>query len=134
MKQVAVFISLILIFLSIHYFFVSGPIGADVVYADESLGEGTIDGDTLPNPLSTSDPREIIGNVIKAVLGLTGSLALLMFIFGGFTWVTSAGNEEKIKKGKEMITWAAFGLFVIFASYALVNFVIGAVTGGAAQS
>ena len=83
------------------------------------------------NPQGVSDPRIIIGNVIRALLGLTGSLALAVFIFGGFTWVTSAGSEEKIKKGKEMILWAALGLFIIFASYAMVRFVIGAVTGGA---
>lgn len=84
----------------------------------------------IQNPLGIDDPREIIGNVIRAILGIVGSLALAIFIFGGFTWVTSAGNDEKIKKGKEMITWAAFGLVVIFLSYALVTFVIGAITKG----
>src|SRR3989344_2460155 len=88
----------------------------------------------LTNPLGENDPRKIIGNVIKALLSVTGSLALAGFIFGGFTWVTSAGSEEKIRKGKEMILWAALGLFIIFASYAMVNFVIGAVTGGAEGS
>lgn len=84
---------------------------------------------TLPNPLNTVNPQTIIGNIIKAVLGIVGSLALVMFVFGGFMWITSAGNDEKIKKGKDMIMWASFGLAVIFASYALVNFVIKALTG-----
>ena len=89
----------------------------------------------LPNPLGDiKDPRQIIGNVIKAVLGIVGSLALAVFIYGGFMWVTSAGNEEKIKKGKEMIMWAAFGLAVIFLSYALVTFVINAVSGGGSST
>lgn len=94
--------------------------------ADSSQSEG------LPNPLGTGnvDPRAIIGNIIKAILGIVGSLALAVFIFGGFTWVTSGGNEEKIKKGKDMIVWASLGLAVIFASYALVRFVIEAVTTG----
>ncbi len=98
----------------------------------DSSGSDTVSGgsNTISNPLgSVDDPREIIGNVIKAMLGIVGSLALLIFIFGGFTWVTSAGNDEKIKKGKDMITWAAFGLVVIFLSYALVTFVISAITG-----
>ena len=84
----------------------------------------------LPNPIGVDDPRLIIGNIIRAILGIVGSLALAVFIYGGFTWVISAGNEEKIKKGKEMIIWATFGLAVIFASYALVAFVIEAVTVG----
>ena len=89
----------------------------------------------IQNPLgNVNDPREIVGNVIKAILGIVGSLALAIFIFGGFTWITSAGNDEKIKKGKDMITWATFGLVVIFLSYALVTFVITAVTGGSSNS
>lgn len=88
--------------------------------------------DGLTNPLGTAnaDPRIIVGNVIKALLGIVGSIALAVFIFGGFTWVTSAGNEQRVQKGKDMIMWAAFGLVVIFVSYALVTFVIGAITGG----
>ena len=92
-------------------------------------------GGGLPNPLQfdgkeITDPRAVVGNIIKALLGIVGSLALAVFIFGGFMWVTSAGNEEKVKKGKDMLMWAAFGLAVIFASYALVTFVIDALTGG----
>lgn len=91
---------------------------------------------TLPNPLGAGneDPRIIIGNVIKAVLGLVGSLALGIFIFGGLTWITSAGSDEKIKKGKDMIIWATLGLVVIFMSYAMVTLVIDAVTGGSDTS
>jgi len=96
----------------------------------QSGGGGTSSGTSLDNPIGVDDPRDIIGNVIKAVLGIVGSLALLMFIYGGFLWVTSAGNDEKIKKGKDILLWASFGLAVIFMSYALVNFVIEAITSG----
>lgn len=82
----------------------------------------------LCNPLNVDDPRVIIGNIISALLGIVGSLALAVFIFGGFTWVTAAGNDEKIKKGKEILMWATFGLVVIFFSYAMVKFVITALT------
>ena len=87
---------------------------------------------TLDNPLGNSnvDPRLIVGNIIRAILGIVGSLALGVFILGGFFWVISAGNEEKIKKGKDMVMWAAFGLALIFFSYAIVSFVINAVVGG----
>lgn len=85
---------------------------------------------SLTNPLGNiTDPNQIIGNVIRAILGIVGSLALAVFIFGGFTWVISAGNEEKIKKGKDMILWATLGLVVIFFSYAMVTFVLQAIGG-----
>ncbi|OGF19470.1 hypothetical protein A3I35_02880 [Candidatus Falkowbacteria bacterium RIFCSPLOWO2_02_FULL_45_15] len=95
---------------------------------------------SLTNPLTntTGDvPGGIpglIGRVINGVLGVVGSLALIMFIYGGLLWMTSGGNDEKVKQGKDVLIWATLGLFIIFASYALVNFIIfkgiGAVGGG----
>lgn len=87
----------------------------------------------LKNPLgdSNNDPRVIIGNIIRAALGLVGSLALAVFIYGGITWVTSGGNQERISRGKNMLIWATLGLAVVFASYAVVTFIIDALLSSA---
>ena len=92
-------------------------------------GSGQSDPVSLPNPLTTDGKAgptipELIGKVIKAVLGIVGSLALVMFIYGGITWMTSAGNAEKVQKGKDILVWAAIGLIIIFTSYVLVRFVL----------
>ncbi|MDD5291106.1 MAG: pilin [Patescibacteria group bacterium] len=85
---------------------------------------------TLDNPLGKTaagkdiSPQELIGRIISAVLGIVGSLALAMFIYGGFTIMTAAGTAEKVEKGKQILIWAAIGLIIIFTSYALVNFVL----------
>jgi hypothetical protein len=84
----------------------------------------------LPNPLKGVDSvPALIGKVINSVLTVVGSLALVMFIYGGFTWMLSGGNSSSIEKGKNILIWAALGLVVIFISYALVNFVISTATG-----
>lgn len=85
----------------------------------------------LPNPLGKDNPKPevIIGKVIQKALGVVGSLALVMFIYGGIVWMTSAGNSEKVEKGKNIIVWAVIGLVVIFSSYALVKFVIETAAG-----
>ena len=44
--------------------------------------------------------------------------------------MTSAGNAQRIEKGRETLTWAAIGLVVIFASYALVNLILKAFETG----
>ncbi|SRR6056297_736283 len=80
--------------------------------------------------LDETDPNKLISKVINAILGVIGSLALLMFVFGGFTWMTSSGSPEKVKKGRDIIVWAVIGLAIIFFSYALVNLVIFDVIGG----
>jgi len=69
----------------------------------------------------------LIGTIIKAVLGVVGSLALVMFIYGGLLWMTAAGNTERVEKGKKTIVWAVLGLVVIFTSYALVKFILLAI-------
>jgi uncharacterized membrane protein YjfL (UPF0719 family) len=46
-----------------------------------------------------------------------------MFIYGGFTWMLAAGSAEKVKKGRDIIIWAAIGLVIIFSAYAIVKMV-----------
>ena len=82
--------------------------------------------ETLPNFLKTSDPNVIIGRIIKALIGIAGSLALLMFIYGGVMWLISRGNTAYIEKGKKAMMLAAIGLVIIFTSYILVKLIITA--------
>jgi len=73
----------------------------------------------------------IIGNVIRAALGICGSIALLMMTWGGFLWLTSMGNNEKVEKGKSTLIWSTLGLVLIFGAYALTSYIINAIaTGG----
>jgi hypothetical protein len=72
----------------------------------------------------------IIGNVIKAALGIVGSIALLMMTYGGYRWLTAMGNSEKVEKGKDTLIWAALGLVVIFGAYAITSYIISKLTAG----
>ena len=47
---------------------------------------------TLVNPLGTSSISILVGRAINGFLALSGSFALLMFVYGSFTWVTSGGS------------------------------------------
>jgi hypothetical protein len=81
---------------------------------------------SLEPPLGEASIEEIIGRIILAVLGIVGSIALLMFIIGGFMWMTAAGNEERVRLGKNILIWSTLGLVVIFSAYAITRFVISA--------
>jgi len=87
----------------------------------------------LENPLGNSEaarsPQVLIGNIIRSVLGVIGSLALVMFIYGGITWMLSGGNLFEIIRGKRILIWATWGLIIIFSACALVKFVITTVAG-----
>ncbi|MAF14090.1 MAG: hypothetical protein CMI53_04345, partial [Parcubacteria group bacterium] len=119
LSKIKFFIIPLLVFVFLFSFSIS--VSAQELRAqDDGSGFGG-SSNRLPNPLgdNNNDPRVIIGNVIKAALGIIGSLTLAFFIIGGFFWITSAGNDEKIKRGKDIIIWSSFGLALIFFSYAL---------------
>ena len=78
----------------------------------------------ISNPLDVDTPQALIGRVINSILGIVGSLALVMFIYGGLIWMTSSGSSDKVKQGRDIILWAAIGLVIIFSAYGLVRFVI----------
>ncbi len=83
---------------------------------------------SLTNPLNVKDIPTIIGNIIRTAVGIVGALALLMFIYGGFIWLTSRGEAAKVEEGKNAMKWAAIGLVIIFTSYALVTFALTLLT------
>lgn len=94
---------------------------------DNSTAGGSV---TLDNPLGQNvSVQNLIGRIINAVLGIVGSLALVMFIYGGFIWMLAAGNNERVQRGKDIIIWAVIGLVIIFSAYALVKLVFSGLKG-----
>ncbi|OGL74143.1 hypothetical protein A3D72_02555 [Candidatus Uhrbacteria bacterium RIFCSPHIGHO2_02_FULL_57_19] len=79
---------------------------------------------TLPE----TDITVIVGRVISAALGLLGIIFLVLTVYGGFLWMTAAGNEQQIEKAKKMLVSAVIGLVIVSAGYAITNFVITQLT------
>ena len=74
--------------------------------------------------LGTRDLREGVMQIVRLLLGFLGIVAILLMLYGGFLWFTSAGNEEKVSQAKKVISAAIIGLVIIFISYAIAQFVI----------
>ncbi len=75
--------------------------------------------------LPTADPETVTINVVQWALGFLGLIAVVMIIYGGFTWMTAAGNEERLALAKKVIKYAIGGLLVILLAWALTTFVFG---------
>lgn len=88
----------------------------------------------LPNPLKANSVPELARNVIQGLLGVAGAIALFYLVWGGITWMTSQGNTDRIKKGKDTIVWAIFGLAAIFFSYVVLDFLFCSLVQGASCS
>ncbi len=88
------------------------------------------DGIKIEDPLNLGgSPFVLYGRLVKGFVGVAGAVALFFFIQGGFWWLASGGNDERIKKGKDTLTWAVLGLAVIFGSYFILSFIISILTG-----
>ncbi len=67
---------------------------------------------------------QVLAMVIKILLLLSGAIAVLFTIIGGFWYLTSAGNEEQATKGRKALTYAIIGLIIIVLSYSIVSIVV----------
>ncbi len=66
----------------------------------------------------------IINYLIDLILYASGSIAVLMLVYGGVRLIISFGNTEEKDATIKIIKYAAIGLIVVILSYALVSNVI----------
>ncbi|MBR3256946.1 hypothetical protein IKG02_01500 [Candidatus Saccharibacteria bacterium] len=71
-----------------------------------------------------TDIKTLVPKVVNALLYVIGILAVIMIIFGGITYTTSAGDSAKVTKAKNIILYGIVGLIVAILAYAIVNFVL----------
>ena len=75
--------------------------------------------------------RQLALTIVNFFLTFLGLIAVVMIIYGGFLYVTAAGAQEKIESAKKIIMYAVIGIVVILLSFAIVNTILGAGSGGA---
>jgi len=75
--------------------------------------------------LSTQEnlPR-LIGDVLEYVLGFVGVILLIVIIYGGVTWMTAGGDEDRVKKARNLIVNGIIGIIIIALSYTILNYVM----------
>ena len=71
---------------------------------------------------SLTDFLQLAVTISNWILSCVGAIALLFFIYGGFTFILSGGSEEKIKEGRMILVNAVIGLALVFASYIIIQF------------
>ncbi|MEA3398206.1 MAG: hypothetical protein U9R06_00480 [Patescibacteria group bacterium] len=71
-----------------------------------------------------------MANLIKVFLGILGVVFIILVIVAGFNWMTAGGDEEKVKKAKQMIQRAIIGLIIIALAYSITYFVFKSLPGG----
>ena len=70
----------------------------------------------------------LIKTIINVLLFIVGTVSVIVIIFGGILYATSAGDSGNVTKAKNTILYAIVGLVVSFLAYAIVNWVVFRIT------
>lgn len=75
------------------------------------------------NPATEFTIAEVIGYIVQGVLSLLGIIFVILMVYGGYTWMTAAGDEGKVTKATAIIRRAIIGLIITAGSYAIWAFI-----------
>ncbi len=90
--------------------------------AEDPFGRNALGGISTAQGTS-KDIFVVIANITNIILTFLGSIAVLLFLYGGFKWFTSQGNSEQIEAAKKIMGSAVVGLAIIFASWAAAQYI-----------
>lgn len=112
------------IFLAIFFAMVAGVSSVQADYTDEVAKQlGAVAGVSGANYATPKDPRDVAVQIIQLSLGFIGILFTGFLIYAGFLVMLSSGDEEKVKKGKNIIKYCVIGIVVIMSAYGITEFV-----------
>lgn len=87
---------------------------------------GARDPQTGIDQVGQATPVVLVGRLTRIAMGGIGMITLVMFLYGGITWMTARGNTEKAGTAMRIFLWGGLGVIVTLASYAIVDFVFEA--------
>ncbi len=77
---------------------------------------------------TSEDVFSVTTRVVSVTLYVLGLVFLTMTFYAGLRWMTAQGNEEYVKKSKQILIAAVIGFGVISVSYAISRFVFQRLT------
>ena len=75
-----------------------------------------------------SDFQATLATIINIISIIVGVVAVIMIIFGGFKYITSGGEAEKVKGAKNTILYGLIGLIIVALAQIIVKFVLNQAT------
>ena len=91
---------------------------------DQQYGLGSASSFTNVGLGKQNDLKQTLATIINIALGFLGIIAVIIVMYGGFKWMTAAGNEEQVGEARKLIVGGVIGLLVIFMAWAIASFVV----------
>lgn len=87
----------------------------------------TIGGDSLIKWGDSSLEGLVQGRGVDLVnffIGFSVLVAVALIVVAGYTFITSAGDPEKVEKAQKTITAAVVGMIIVFLARAIIIFIM----------
>jgi hypothetical protein len=84
--------------------------------------------DTGNTPDTLFGADSIFTTIVNVLLFVIGAISVIMLIIGGIRYTISGGDSGNVTAAKNTIMYAIIGLVVAFLAFAIVNWVLGAIT------
>ena len=74
-----------------------------------------------PSFVNSTTPGGFVGSTYTYALGLAGTLAVIMIVYGGVKYVASAGNTSQQADARDIIQNAVLGILLLGGAYLILN-------------
>jgi hypothetical protein len=91
--------------------------------------QSIIDDPTGEPALDIRDLLNLILRLQDIVFAAAGGIAVAMIIWGAIVLITAGGNEERVGKGKKILTYSIGGIIFIVSAYTLITIFIRVLGG-----
>jgi hypothetical protein len=102
-------------------------ISVNYVQAQGSIigqGVGNYEGSYDKGDYTLNDFTRLAIRVAEIIWAISGSIALLMFVYGGVLFLISSGHSQMVTRATQTMTGALIGIAIVFGSYAIVYFIM----------
>jgi hypothetical protein len=82
---------------------------------------GPTTGTGITNPIDAETFSDLVDLVIEWILNIAMVLAPLVIVYGGFTYITAAGDTSKMNQAKQIILYAVIGFILALLAWSLVG-------------
>jgi uncharacterized membrane protein len=72
-------------------------------------------------PAQLTDLQTIFGSFVGVAISLAGIAVVVMFLVGGFGFLTAGGDKEATQKAQRTLTYAIGGLILVLSAWVIMS-------------
>lgn len=81
-------------------------------------------------PAGSTTFGAVVARVLSIALLVVGAVSVIYLVYGGFRYITTAGNEERAESAKKAIWHAILGLIIVILSFAIITIITSVLVTG----